>query len=82
MAGMIRRRVRERWYGITGGKKDADGCALDFRPDAIETEEELTAVVLFADVDTDDLGAVLNRVDEWRQLDEHMERALGVHRGV
>lgn len=66
MAGM-RRRLRERFYGLTGGKRDTDGCALDMRRGAT-SDEDLEGVVLFADVDPKNKGAVLNRMDELAEL--------------
>lgn len=44
-----------------------DGCAIDFAEDPTPNDE-LDAVVLFADVDPDDPAAVAAREAEWREI--------------
>jgi hypothetical protein len=46
---------------------DLDGCDLDFTQDPTP-DDELDALVLFADVDTSDPDAVAARAREWGEL--------------
>ena len=46
-----------------------DGCELDFDdPETNTADDEITAIVLFADVDFTDPDAVAERAAEWQEL--------------
>jgi hypothetical protein len=46
---------------------DLDGCDLDFTENPTP-DDEIDALVLFADVDTSDPDAVARRAQEWSDL--------------
>ena len=45
-----------------------DGCSVSYEPDTVTADDDVDALVLFADVDFTDTKAVKARKDEWKEL--------------